>query len=303
MSKKTGGSQTHLFFKKERFSLAIFLIPSIIIIFVFNLFPAFYSFFLSFFNWNGFSPNKEFVGFNNYIMAFKDPELRNSIIVTLIYSSLVTFLSMIIGLLIALALNKDLKGKSLFRLLYFIPVVTPSVASGITWKYLFDPYNGVINKILGYFNINGPQWLNSTSWALFSVSIVGIWKRIGFCMVIYLAALQDIPKSYLEAAEVDGANVWHLFRYIKLPLLLPSSLFLIITGFIESFQVFDLIYTMTNGGPIGATDVLGFLLYRHAFKYFNLGYASVIALIIFVILFFLSIVQWKYTGGGVKNVA
>lgn len=100
-------------------------------------------------------------------MAFKDPELRNSIIVTLIYSLLVTFISMFIGLLVALALNKDLKGKSLFRLLYFIPVVTPSVASGITWKYLFDPYNGVINNILGFFNINGPQWLNSTSWALF----------------------------------------------------------------------------------------------------------------------------------------
>jgi multiple sugar transport system permease protein len=302
MFKKTGGSQAHLFFTKERFSLTIFLIPSIIIIFVFNLFPAFYSFFLSFFNWNGFSPNREFVGFSNYLIAFTDPELRNSIIVTLIYSFLVTFFSMFIGLLIALALNKDLRGKSLFRLLYFIPVVTPSVASGITWKYLFDPYNGVINNILSYFNIKGLQWLNSTSLALFSVSIVGIWKRIGFCMVIYLAALQDIPKSYLEAAEVDGANSWHLFRYIKLPLLLPSSLFLIITGFIESFQVFDLIYTMTNGGPIGATDVLGFLLYRHAFKYFNLGYASVVALIIFVILFLLSIVQWKYTGGGVKNV-
>ncbi len=302
MSKKIGGSQAHHFFKGKRISLLIFLLPSIIIIFVFNLFPAFYSFFLSFFDWNGFSQSKVFVGFNNYIMAFKDPELRNSIIVTLIYSLLVTFISMFIGLLVALALNKDLKGKSLFRLLYFIPVVTPSVASGITWKYLFDPYNGVINNILGFFNINGPQWLNSTSWALFSVSIVGIWKRIGFCMVIYLAALQDIPKSYLEAAEVDGANSWNAFRYIKLPLLLPSSLFLIITGFIEAFQVFDLIYTMTNGGPIGATDVLGFLLYRHAFKYFNLGYASVVALIIFVILFLLSIVQWKYTGGGVKNV-
>jgi len=291
---------THHFLEKEKIALNIFLIPSIIIILIFNIFPAFYSFFLTFFEWNGFSPTKEFIAFDNYISALKDPELRNSIVVTLIYSVFVTFASMFLGVLIALTLNMDLKGKSIFRLIYFIPVITPSVASGVTWKYLFDPYNGVINNLLGYFNIVGPLWLNDPSWALFSVSIVGIWKRTGFCMVIYLAALQDISKSYLEAAQIDGADEWKIFRYIKFPLLTPTSLFLIITGLIESFQVFDLVYTMTNGGPIGATDVLGFLLYRHAFKYFNLGYASVVSVLMFIILFVLSMAQWKYTGGGRK---
>jgi len=300
MFPKVGGSLTHHFLEKEKIALNIFLIPSIIIILIFNIFPAFYSFFLTFFEWNGFSPTKEFIAFDNYISALKDPELRNSIVVTLIYSVFVTFASMFLGVLIALTLNMDLKGKSIFRLIYFIPVITPSVASGVTWKYLFDPYNGVINNLLGYFNIVGPLWLNDPSWALFSVSIVGIWKRTGFCMVIYLAALQDISKSYLEAAQIDGANEWKIFRYIKFPLLTPTSLFLIITGLIESFQVFDLVYTMTNGGPIGATDVLGFLLYRHAFKYFNLGYASVVSVLMFIILFVLSMAQWKYTGGGRK---
>lgn len=300
MFPKVGGSLTHHFLEKEKIALNIFLIPSIIIILIFNIFPAFYSFFLTFFEWNGFSPTKEFIAFDNYISALKDPELRNSIVVTLIYSVFVTFASMFLGVLIALTLNMDLKGKSIFRLIYFIPVITPSVASGVTWKYLFDPYNGVINNLLGYFNIVGPLWLNDPSWALFSVSIVGIWKRTGFCMVIYLAALQDISKSYLEAAQIDGANEWQIFRYIKFPLLTPTSLFLIITGLIESFQVFDLVYTMTNGGPIGATDVLGFLLYRHAFKYFNLGYASVVSVLMFIILFVLSMAQWKYTGGGRK---
>ncbi|MDK2906258.1 MAG: multiple sugar transport system permease protein, partial [Petrotoga sp.] len=294
------GSLTHHFLEKEKIALNIFLIPSIIIILIFNIFPAFYSFFLTFFEWNGFSPTKEFIAFENYISALKDPGLRNSVVVTLIYSVFVTFASMFLGVLIALTLNMNLKGKSIFRLIYFIPVITPSVASGVTWKYLFDPYNGVINNLLGYFNIVGPLWLNDPSWALFSVSIVGIWKRTGFCMVIYLAALQDISKSYLEAAQIDGANEWQIFRYIKFPLLTPTSLFLIITGLIESFQVFDLVYTMTNGGPIGATDVLGFLLYRHAFKYFNLGYASVVSALMFIILFVLSMVQWKYTGGGRK---
>ncbi|KUK16479.1 MAG: ABC-type sugar transport system, permease component [Petrotoga mobilis] len=300
MFPKVGGSLTHHFLEKEKIALNIFLIPSIIIILIFNIFPAFYSFFLTFFEWNGFSPTKEFIAFDNYISALKDPELRNSIVVTLIYSVFVTFASMFLGVLIALTLNMDLKGKSIFRLIYFIPVITPSVASGVTWKYLFDPYNGVINNLLGYFNIVGPLWLNDPSWALFSVSIVGIWKRTGFCMVIYLAALQDISKSYLEAAQIDGADEWKIFRYIKFPLLTPTSLFLIITGLIESFQVFDLVYTMTNGGPIGATDVLGFLLYRHAFKYFNLGYASVVSVLMFIILFVLSMAQWKYTGGGRK---
>jgi multiple sugar transport system permease protein len=300
MFPKVGGSLTHHFLEKEKIALNIFLIPSIIIILIFNIFPAFYSFFLTLFEWNGFSPTKEFIAFDNYISALKDPELRNSIVITLIYSVFVTFASMFLGVLIALTLNMDLKGKSIFRLIYFIPVITPSVASGVTWKYLFDPYNGVINNLLGYFNIVGPLWLNDPSWALFSVSIVGIWKRTGFCMVIYLAALQDISKSYLEAAQIDGANEWQIFRYIKFPLLTPTSLFLIITGLIESFQVFDLVYTMTNGGPIGATDVLGFLLYRHAFKYFNLGYASVVSALMFIILFVLSMVQWKYTGGGRK---
>jgi multiple sugar transport system permease protein len=300
MFPKVGGSLTHHFLEKEKIALNIFLIPSIIIILIFNIFPAFYSFFLTFFEWNGFSPTKEFIAFENYISALKDPGLRNSVVVTLIYSVFVTFASMFLGVLIALTLNMNLKGKSIFRLIYFIPVITPSVASGVTWKYLFDPYNGVINNLLGYFNIVGPLWLNDPSWALFSVSIVGIWKRTGFCMVIYLAALQDISKSYLEAAQIDGANEWQIFRYIKFPLLTPTSLFLIITGLIESFQVFDLVYTMTNGGPIGATDVLGFLLYRHAFKYFNLGYASVVSALMFIILFVLSMVQWKYTGGGRK---
>lgn len=302
MLERAGGLKAHHFFQKEKISLSIFLIPAMVIVLLFSLFPAFYSFFLSFFSWNGFSPIKEFVGLKNYRTALNDPELKNSIIVTLIYSLLVTFISIFLGMVIALALNEDLKGKKLFRLLYFIPVVTPSVASGITWKYLFDPYNGVINSLLKYFNITGPQWLTSTSWALFSVSIVGVWKRIGFCMVIYLAALQDIPNSYLEAAQVDGASGWHILRYIKFPLLMPSTFFLIITGLIDSFQVFDLVYTMTNGGPIGATDVLGFLLYRHAFKYFNLGYASVVSLTIFIVLFILSAVQWRYTQGGAKNV-
>jgi len=293
-----GGIVYHPLFKKETGTAMIFLIPAIVIIGVFNIFPAFYSLILPFFDWNGFSPTKTFVGLRNFQTLFTSHEVLNSIVVTLIYSVAVTFGSMIMSLLIAVNLDRDIKGKVIYRVLYFLPVVTPTVASGIVWKYLFDPTNGVVNSLLATFSISGPSWLSDPKWALLSVSIVGIWKRMGFGMIIYLAALQGIPKSLYEAARIDGASEGILLRYIKIPLLLPTSLFLAITGLIESFQVFDLVYVMTYGGPINATDVMGFLLYRYGFKYFNLGYASSIAVAMFGILFVLSMIQWRFTKGG-----
>ncbi len=279
----------------------IFLIPSVLIIGVFNIYPALYSIVLSFFKWNGFSPKIPFVGLENYRTLFTNPEFYNSIGVTIVYSLLVTIISMGLGLLVAVALDRDIKGKTLYRILYFLPVVTPTVASGIVWTYLFDPSQGIINRTLAFFSITGPSWLTDSSWALLSVSIVGIWKRVGFCMIIYLAALQGISNSLYEAAEIDGAGDFKILKSIKIPLLAPSTLFLSITGFIDSFQIFDLVYVMTNGGPVDETDVLGLFLYRNGFDYFKLGYSSAIAVAIFAILFLLSFVQWKYTGGGDEN--
>jgi len=289
------------FLRNERTMAFIFLIPSVLIIGVFNIYPALYSIVLSFFKWNGFSPKIPFVGLENYRTLFTNPEFYNSIGVTIVYSLLVTIISMGLGLLVAVALDRDIKGKTLYRILYFLPVVTPTVASGIVWTYLFDPSQGIINRTLAFFSITGPSWLTDSSWALLSVSIVGIWKRVGFCMIIYLAALQGISNSLYEAAEIDGAGDFKILKSIKIPLLAPSTLFLSITGFIDSFQIFDLVYVMTNGGPVDETDVLGLFLYRNGFDYFKLGYSSAIAVAIFAILFLLSFVQWKYTGGGDEN--
>ncbi|HOO33086.1 MAG TPA: sugar ABC transporter permease [Thermotogota bacterium] len=303
MSKRLPESGKFLpaFLRNERTMAFIFLIPSVLIIGVFNIYPALYSIVLSFFKWNGFSPKIPFVGLENYRTLFTNPEFYNSIGVTIVYSLLVTIISMGLGLLVAVALDRDIKGKTLYRILYFLPVVTPTVASGIVWTYLFDPSQGIINRTLAFFSITGPSWLTDSSWALLSVSIVGIWKRVGFCMIIYLAALQGISNSLYEAAEIDGAGDFKILKSIKIPLLAPSTLFLSITGFIDSFQIFDLVYVMTNGGPVDETDVLGLFLYRNGFDYFKLGYSSAIAVAIFAILFLLSFVQWKYTGGGDEN--
>lgn len=295
------GSSAPTFLKKEKYIAFVFLFPAVLILGVFNIFPAIYSIILTFFKWNGFSPEVPFVGFDNYVKLFSSGDFYNSIIVTIIYSVVVTFGSLILGLLVAVALDRDIKGKTIYRILYFLPVVTPTVASGVVWRYLFDPTQGVINRILSWFSIQGPSWLTDSNWALFSVSLVGIWKRVGFCMIIYLAALQSIPNNLYEAGRIDGATEFKLLKSIKIPLLAPSTLFLSITGFIDSFQIFDLVYVMTNGGPINETDVLGLFLYRNGFDYFKLGYASTIAVAIFVILFILSFLQWKLTGGGESN--
>lgn len=293
-----GGSTYHPVFRQKFIPTIVFLLPAVVIIGVFNIFPACYSFVLTLFDWNGFSPTKTFVGLENFRTLFQSREVLNSVVVTLIYATAVTFGSMVLSLLVAVNLDRDIRGKLIYRVLYFLPVVTPTVASGIVWKYLFDPINGVVNNVLALFSLKGPAWLSDPKWALISISIVGIWKRLGFGMIIYLAALQGIPKSLYEAARIDGASEGILLRYIKIPLLLPTSLFLAITGLIESFQVFDLVYVMTYGGPVDATDVMGFLLYRYGFKYFNLGYASTIAVAMFAILFTLSLIQWKITKGG-----
>ncbi|WP_324715323.1 sugar ABC transporter permease [Carboxydochorda subterranea] len=219
-------------------------------------------------------------------------------IVTLAYASIVTVGSAVLGLAVAVLLNQNITGRAAYRVLYFLPVVTPSVAVGVVWKYLLDPYQGVLNRMLALLGIAGPSWLTDPAWALPAVMMVGIWKRTGFNMVIYLAALQDIPRSLQEAAAIDGATAWQRFRRITVPLLAPATFVVTVTGLIEGFQVFDLVYVMTTGGPLGATDVLGYYLYRYGFRYSQMGYASAVAFAVFTLIFAATLVQYRFTSGG-----
>ena len=287
---------------KELPTALVFLLPAVVILGTFNFYPALYSLYLSFFEWNGTAPTKVAVGLQNYSRLLSSGEFWNSLRVTAVYAGGMTVVSLALGMLVASLLNQPIRGQAFYRALYFLPVVTPTVATGVVWKYLFDPSQGVINRFIETFGVGGPNWLSDPNWALLAVIMVGIWKRVGFNMVVYLAALQGIPRSYYEASRLDGANTWQVFRFITLPLLGPSTFFLSVTALIDAFQVFDLVYVMTSGGPLGSTDVIGFYLYRYGFRYYELGFASAIAYVMFLLIFIVTVVQFRLSRGGGTDV-
>jgi len=177
-------------------------------------------------------------------------------------------------------------------------VVTSTVAAAVVWRYLMNPGNGYADVFLRNLGIAppSPSWLRNPTWALRVVILVGVWKRLGFNIVIYLAGLQNIPEDYYEAATVDGAGAWERFRHITIPLIAPITLLLVIMSVIDAFLIFDVVYVMTDGGPLGTTEVVGLLLYRQAFRYFNLGTASAMGWVIFAIVFTATVIQWKLFG-------
>ncbi len=285
--------------KKQNNKIAyLFLSPALILFLLFNVIPIIYSFYLSTIKWDGFSANKKFVGIKNYINIFKNPEFYKSLYITIIYTILVTIGSIIIGMILASLLNKDVKGKTIFRTAYFIPVVTATAAAGVVWKYMLDPSQGIVNKFLNHMQLPSIPWLTHPFWVIISISLVGIWKRIGFNMIIYLSAMQSIPNSLYESADIDGATKFGKFKYVSVPLLRPTTLLLIIMSFIDSFQVFDQVYIMTNGGPMGASDVLGLYMYREGFSVGNVGYASAVGWVIFIFIFLATIIQFKISNKG-----
>jgi len=274
------------------------VLPALAVLGIFTIYPIFYSGYLSLQDWNGFDPESTWVGLQNYVDWFQSPVFWHSLGVTAAYVVGLTVLSLVGGLAVALLLNSGVRGVTFYRVLYFIPVVTATVAAATVWRYLLDPGSGLVNTVLRDLGIQGPNWLSDPTWALPAVILVGVWKRVGFNMVIFLAGLQTIPRVYYEAAMVDGATPWERFRHITLPLLSPTTLLVAIMTLIDAFLVFDVVFVMSNGtgGPVGSTEVLGFLLWREAFRYFNLGDASAIGWILFLIVLSVTLVQWRMFG-------
>lgn len=277
---------------------ALALAPAVLLFAVFNIYPLFYSGFLSLLEWNGFSPERTYVGLDNYRAIFESAQFRNALGVTLKYTVGVTVLSVAFGLVIAVLLNTDIRGRNIYRLLYFLPVVTSTVAAAVVWRYLMTPGTGYADVFLRNLGLTppSPAWLRNPTWALRIVILVGLWKRLGFNIVVFLAGLQNIPKDFYEAATVDGAGVWARFRHVTIPLIAPITLMLVIMSIIDAFLIFDVVYVMTEGGPVGTTEVVGLLLYRQAFRYFNLGDASAMGWVIFAIVFTATLIQWKFFG-------
>lgn len=274
------------------------LISPIVALFVALIWvPACYEFMISLFRWDMLDPNKIFIGLGNYLFLFSDDVFIKSIQNTFIYVASVGPLALGIGLGLALILTK-IKARELYRMIYFIPVIAPIVVAAAVWKVMYHPDYGILNGVLRLLNLPTSPWLNGVKTALLSIVIFGIWKEIGFYMVIYLAALMSIPKLFYEAARIDGASSWKIFWKITLPLLKPILLFTVVIAMIRSFQVFTPVFVMTarhqfHGGPANSTMVYVLYIYDNAFAYLDMGYASAIAFVGFAILILFTLIQFR----------
>lgn len=282
---------------------ALFLLPTALVLGVFTVYPILFSGYLSLLRWDGLSRERVFIGLDNYRRLIDSGELANSVRASLAYTAGVTLGGLVLGLGAAVLLNSAIRGRTLYRVIYFLPVVTATVAAAVVWKLLLDPGSGYVNVLLRTVGVTAPSWLRSPTWAMPAVILVGIWKRVGFNVLVYLAGLQTVPREIYEAAEMDGAGSGAMFRYVSLPLLAPITLLLAIMSVIDSFLVFDQIFVMTGGGPVGTTEVLGLLLYRQAFRYFDLGAASAVGWVMFALIAAISLVQWRLYGGGARGIA
>lgn len=268
-----------------------FLLPSIAAFLAFIIFPVVASFALAFTNWDLLTP-PQFTGLKNYSYLFGQDMLFRKVVWNTVYYSVVSVpLGIACSLGLAIALNQKIRGVVVYRTLYFLPVVSSIVAVSIVWRWIYQGDWGLLNYVLSFFGIARQNWLYDTSLAMPAVIFMSVWKGLGYNMVLFLAGLQGIPDVYYEAAKIDGARTWHLFRNITLPLLSPVMLFVVITTIIGSFQVFGAIYIMTQAGPMDATNVLVYYLYYTAFQNLHMGYAAAIGWVLFAFLFIFTIVQ------------
>jgi multiple sugar transport system permease protein len=287
------GRRGTLFLIRREWSAYLFLAPGLIVFSLFTVFALVFAFYLTFHEWNAIQPYKPYVGLDNYNDMIHDKGFRQSIVNTVYYTGGSVPLQMMVGLVVALLLNQPIRFRSLLRTLYYLPVVTPLVAASILWKWLYNGDYGLFNfYLLKTHLINDPLlWLSSQNLAMPSVILMTVWGGTGFSMVVYLAGLQAIPEELYEAAKIDGAGPLQRLRYVTIPMLRPTTLFLLVMGIIGSFQVFTQIFIMTNGGPVDKTTTMVFFIYQAAFKFYEFGYASTLAFGLFALLFLVTLLQ------------
>ena len=270
-----------------------FLLVPLVINFLFRVYPLVSTIGLSFTDWE-ITGKPKFNGLQNYMHLFSDKIFKISFVNTIEFSFLVTFFSVVIALALALILNEQwFKGKAFLRSLFFIPSVCSLIAVSIIWMWLYDGEFGLINYLLISLGGEGQRWLSDPKIALFSLEIMTIWANIGFNMVIFLAGLQEVPHSLLESAYIDGANKWQQIRKIIIPILKPTTFFIVSTQFVRSFKIFGPVNVLTQGGPVNSTNVLVYYLYQNGFQAFKMGYASTISVVLLFLIVVLTILQDK----------
>jgi multiple sugar transport system permease protein len=279
---------------RER-SAYLFIAPGIIIFSVFTLAAVIFAFYLTFHRWSIIEPDKPYVGFTNYDDMIHDDRFVQSVVNTVYFTGASVPLSMLVGLGLALLLNLPIRFRGVFRTAYYLPVVTPFLVSAVLWKWLYNGDNGLFNYyLLKAHIIDEPlAWLSDQNLAMPSVILMSVWAGTGFSMVVYLAGLQAIPEELYESARLDGAGVISRLRYITIPMLRPTTLFLLVIGIIGSLQIFTQIYVMTNGGPVNKTTTMVYYMYKWAFVYYDMGYASTLAFALFVMLLVFTGIQLR----------
>lgn len=278
----------------QRLAGTLFLLPSIILFCIFIFYPLIYGLYISFTNYGGFNIKPDYVGLDNYLKLLNDQYFMISLKNNIIYTALFVPITVVVSLLSAIAVHSIHHLKRYLRMSFYFPQMTSMVSTAIVWGLLLNPTYGPVNFLLKAIGFsNPPQWLMSSDWALIAVVIVAVWKNFGYYMIILLAGLQGIPGYLYESAELDGANKLKQFFYITLPSLSPTLFIVIILAVIGSFQVFDLVSVMTDGGPGRSTNVLVFRIYQEAFVNYRMGYASAMSVVLFLIILIVSIVQFR----------
>ena len=284
---------TPAFARKDERTAWAFLLPSLVLFATFTGIPVIAALGISFTQWDLFNPAR-FIGLDNYTKLFGDPIFARVMGNTAYFVLLSVPVQMLIGLGCALALNRGIRGQTFFRIAYFLPVVTSTIAAALVWAWLFNANFGLINALLSLVGITDvPRWLASTQWAMPAVIIVSIWQNLGYAMVLFLAGLQNIRADLYDAAAIDGARGWRRLWFITLPLLSPTTFFVLIISIIGSFQIFELVFVMTQAGPANATNTLVYYIYQNGFQFYQMGYASAAAMVLFLIVLIFTLVQYK----------
>jgi multiple sugar transport system permease protein len=277
---------------REMLEAWLFISPTLVGFLIFFLGPLIAIVYYSMTEWNLLTQQATFVGLDNFQDAlFVNPDFWHVVRNSVIFALGLVPLNMALALTLALALSRPFFGVVFFRTVFFAPVITSAIAWAIVWKFLLQGEAGAVNQMLAWVGIDGPNWLREPNWAMAAVIVTRVIKMVGLNMILYIAALQAIPRDYEEAARLEGASRWQIFRMIIWPLLAPTTLVIMVITTIGSFKVFDHIYQMTGGGPENGTLVLAYYIYQQGFEFFDVGYASALAMIMFVIVMALTVVQ------------
>ncbi|MGN1390228.1 MAG: carbohydrate ABC transporter permease [Bulleidia sp.] len=289
---KEAANRKRLVFR-EHLSIWLFILPALIPLIVFWIYPILRSIWISFTNWDFMTPSYQMVGLANYKALFRDARFSDALVNTLVFTVGTLVPTIVLGLLLALCLQKKFRGSGILKFLVFSPWITPTVAISIVWVWIFNPDTGIANMVLNFFHLPGLKWISSSDTAMLSVIIVTVWKSVGYAMIFYLSALEKVPKDLYEAGAIDGAYSVRQFFDITLPSISPTTFFLTIITMINSLQAYDQIQILTQGGPAGSTRTLLYMYYQLGFQEFSMGQACACAVVIIVIAAALSLFQFR----------